>query len=221
MPASTQRSVSKSELIYQKLKASIIGGEYRVGHRLVLDRIAQEYSVSALPVREAIRRLEAEGLITFIPNVGAEVSGFDKADYGEAMQVLSFLEGAATALAAPHLTEDDIARARAINREMDATRRDFDPKRFTALNHEFHRVICSKCTNGRVRDLLEKEWERLHMMGQSSFTFVPGRAATSIAEHDHILQAIVDGRPPEYIEQLARHHKLNTMDAFLAAASTS
>ena len=72
-------AVSKSERAYAAIKQSITEGAYGPGYRLVLGQIAKELDVSVVPVREAIRRLEAEGLVTFTTNVGAQVVAVDAA----------------------------------------------------------------------------------------------------------------------------------------------
>ncbi len=92
---------SKSEQAYAAVKARIVEGTYTPGYRLVLAKIAEDLGVSVVPVREAIRRLEAEGLVKFERNVGATVSGIDPTEYLYTMQTLSIIEGAATALSAP------------------------------------------------------------------------------------------------------------------------
>src|SRR6476659_11501933 len=109
---------SKSEQAYQSVKARIVEGTYTPGYRLVLGSIAKDLGVSVVPVREAIRRLEAEGLVKFERNVGATVSGIDPTEYLYTMQTLSIVEGAATALSAPLIGAADVARARAVNAEM-------------------------------------------------------------------------------------------------------
>ena len=91
---------SKSQQAYGAVKQRIVDGVYPPGHRLVLAAIAQDLGVSVVPVREAIRRLEAEGLVTFQRNVGATVAGIDPTEYLYTMQTLSLVEGAATALSA-------------------------------------------------------------------------------------------------------------------------
>jgi DNA-binding GntR family transcriptional regulator len=83
------------------VKARIVEGTYTPGYRLVLAKIAEDLGFSVVPVREAIRRLEAEGLVKFERNVGATVSGIDPTEYLYTMQTLSIVEGAATALSAP------------------------------------------------------------------------------------------------------------------------
>ena len=114
---SVNRSVrqSKSQQAYQWIKERITANEYTAGYRLVLGAIAKELDMSVVPVREAIRQLEAEGFVTFEHNVGAQVAMVDEAQYRDSMVALSVLEGAATALAARRLTAADLQQARAIN----------------------------------------------------------------------------------------------------------
>jgi DNA-binding GntR family transcriptional regulator len=210
-------TLSKSARAYDFIAERINDGRYSPGYRLVLDPIAQELGTSVVPVREAIRRLEAEGLVTFEHNVGAQVALVHEEEYVTTMQTLSIVEGAATALAAPHLTAADIARARAINAQMIAMLEDFDPVRFTQLNLDFHAVLFERCPNAHIVDLVERGWARLKLLRESTFSFVPGRARGSVEEHEHILQLIEQHADPLEIELTARRHRTTTMDAYLAS----
>ncbi len=210
---------SKSEQAYDAVKARIVDGTYSPGYRLVLARIAHELGVSAVPVREAIRRLEAEGLVKFERNVGATVSGIDPTEYLYTMQTLSIVEGAATALAAPLIDSVAISRARAVNEQMRECLTHFDPERFTALNREFHSVLYEYCPNPHILDLVHRGWNRLASLRASTFRFVPGRAQESVLEHEALLQLIENAASPETIEQSARRHRSATLDAYLAKAA--
>jgi DNA-binding GntR family transcriptional regulator len=106
------------ERIYQTLRKRILNGGYDPGHRLVIDSLARDFGVSGIPVREAIRRLEAEGLIVYRPNVGPQVTQRDARLYEEELEAVAVLEGYATALAAPDLTPGDLERLREINSEL-------------------------------------------------------------------------------------------------------
>jgi DNA-binding GntR family transcriptional regulator len=206
---------SKSQRAYRWIKERIVQKEYTPGYRLVLGTIAGDLDMSVVPVREAIRQLEAEGLVTFERNVGAHVSMVDDSAYRYSMQALGILEGTATALAARRLTEDDVRRARAVNERMIATLDHFDPKSFTELNHEFHSILYSKCANPRMLELVTAEWGRLGHLRDSTFSFVPGRAQESVAEHENILVLIERGAPLGEIEKAARRHRSATLDAYL------
>ncbi|BBE24226.1 GntR family transcriptional regulator [Arthrobacter sp. MN05-02] len=209
-------SGSKSEQAYSAVKARIVEGTYSPGVRLVLAKIAEDLGVSVVPVREAIRRLEAEGLVTFERNVGATVAGIDPTEYLYTMQTLSIVEGAATALSSPLIGPADIARARAVNEEMRACLEHFDPVRFTRLNQDFHSVLFENCPNPHILDLVHRGWYRLASLRSSTFRFVPGRAHESVEEHDALLLLIEGGAEADSIERAARLHRSATLDAYLA-----
>jgi DNA-binding GntR family transcriptional regulator len=211
----TTNGPSKSQQAYHWLKERIARQEFTPGYRLVLGAIAGELGMSVVPVREAIRQLEAEGLVTFERNVGAHVSMVDDSQYRYSMQSLSVLEGAATALAARALTPDDIREARAINERMIETLDDFDPRAFTALNQRFHAILFARCTNPRMLELVETEWAKLGHLRDSTFSFVPGRAQESVAEHENILVLLESGAPLGEIEKAARRHRVATLDAYM------
>jgi DNA-binding GntR family transcriptional regulator len=211
------KAPSKSQRAYSHIAERIQDGRYSPGYRLVLGQIAQELDVSVVPVREAIRRLEAEGLVTFEHNVGAQVALVHEGEYVVTMQTLSIVEGAATALAAPLLTADDIARARAINQQMIEMLDHFDPVRFTQLNLDFHSVLFEHCPNPHIVDLVHRGWARLKLLRESTFSFVPGRARGSVDEHEDLLRLIEQHAEPLEIELAARRHRSSTMDAYLAS----
>lgn len=207
---------SKSERAYRMIRERIDNGRYVPGYRLVIAPIAEELQVSAVPVREAIRRLEAEGLVTFERNIGAQVALIQETEYQHTMQTLALVEGYATALAAPFVTPEQLARARRINETMRRTLEDFDPARFTELNLEFHSVLFEVCPNPHVLDLVHRGWSRMRVLRNSSFSFVPGRASESVAEHEQILNLIEQQAPAAELEHTAREHRLETLRVVLA-----
>ena len=207
---------SKSQQAYEAVKARIVEGTYTPGYRLVLGSIAKDLGFSVVPVREAIRRLEAEGLVKFERNVGATVAGIDPTEYLYTMQTLSIVEGAATALSAPLIGGADVVRARAINAEMRECLERFDPVSFTQLNQDFHSVLFEHCPNPHILDLVHRGWNRLASLRSSTFRFVPDRARDSVDEHEALLQLIETGAEPHEIERVARLHRSATLDAYLA-----
>ena len=209
-------AMSKSRIAYQWIKARIADGTFSPGYRLVLGQLAQELGVSVVPIREAIRLLEAEGLVTFERNVGAQVAMVDESEYQHTMQTLALVEGYAAALAAPLLLPGTLERARALNTELADCLGHFEPARFTALNRDFHAVLFDACPNPQVLDLVRRGWDRLSGLRTSTFSFVPGRARESVAEHHHILGLLGDGAPAAEVERAVRDHRLATLDAFLA-----
>jgi len=209
-------ATSKSQRAYLWLKERIAGEELAPGYRLVLGSIADELDMSVVPVREAIRRLEAEGLVTFERNVGARVSMIDDSQYRHSMETLGILEGAATALAAPHLTDGQVRAARELNHRLVESLDQFEPRRFTSLNQRFHAVLFAACPNPHLLALVESEWVRLGRLRDSTFSFVPGRARESVREHEVLLGLIETGAPLADIERAARSHRSATLAAYLS-----
>ena len=207
---------SKSQRAYRFVRDRIDDGRYVPGYRLVLGAIAGELDISVVPVREAIRRLEAEGVVTFERNVGAQVALVHEAEYLYTMQTLALVEGAATSLSAPFITADHITRARAVNESMRRSLDDFDPHTFTQLNLDFHAVLFEECPNPHILDLVHRGWNRMKVLRDSSFSFVPGRARQSVEEHEAIIGLIESDADALEIELAARNHRTATLDAVLA-----
>lgn len=218
LPEPGTGAVSKADQAYAFVRRSIVEGVYQPGDRLVLERIARDLDVSVVPVREALRRLEAEGYATFERNVGARVSMVETHAYGESMELLAILEGAATALALGHLTKADLQAARRINARMARWVDGLDPVGFTTSNKEFHETLYRRCPNRLLVAEIDREWSRLAVIRRSTFVFVPQRAPVAIDEHKALLDAIAEGNPEREIEHLVRAHTLATAHAFLARA---
>ncbi|MDO5051578.1 MAG: GntR family transcriptional regulator [Pseudoclavibacter sp.] len=210
---------SKAQRAYEHIRDRIASGAYAPGARLVLDQIARELEVSPVPVREAVRRLEAEGLVGYERNIGPHVALADGELYASTMETLGLVEGYATAISAPLLGPQELDRAREVNEQMRTALRDFDPARFTRLNQRFHEVLFTPCPNEHVLELVHRGWRRLASMRESSFGFAPGRAAESVEEHERILRLVASGADAQEIELAAREHRLNTLRAVQAAAS--
>jgi DNA-binding GntR family transcriptional regulator len=214
MAGETRTKTTKQERVYREIRERILGGAYGPGFRVVIDALATEFGVSALPVREAIRRLEAEGLVVFRPNAGAQVAPADPGAYDEEMAVLAVLEGYATALAAPHLHEPEIARLTEINESMVEAMGRLDALGFGRHNQAFHAVIYEKCPNATLVGLLRDVTRRLDAIRRTVFVQIPYRGAASVAEHRELIGLISNGSPAAEIETVAREHKLRTIASF-------
>jgi DNA-binding GntR family transcriptional regulator len=214
--AAKRTTQTKQQLLYAAIRERILSGVYGPGFRVVIDSIADEFGVSALPVREAIRRLEAEGLVMYRPNAGAQVTPADPDLFEESMSVLAVLEGYATAVAAPHLSEPDLAELRRLTDEMAAAMKRMDSLAFGARNHEFHALIYQRCPNESLVSMLREVDRRLDAIRRTVFVHIPYRGADSIAEHWELIDLLESKAPPQRIEMVARAHKLHTVDSFRA-----
>ena len=206
--------LTKQERVYRAIRERILNGAYSPGYRVVIDALADEFKVSALPVREAIRRLEAEGLVIFRPNAGAQVAPADPGLFIERTDVLAVLEGYATALAAPHIGKTEIKHLEAINEQMVEAMETLDSLRFGHLNHEFHAYICERCPNAVLVDMLRDVTRQLDAIRRTVFVQIPYRGAASVGEHRKLIALIAEGASPAKIETAARNHKLTTLESF-------
>lgn len=212
---------SKADIAYSWLWERIVEGVYGPGYRVVIDQLVRETGISSIPWREAIRRLEAEGWIEVVPQVGARITTFGRDAYPQTMQVLARLEGYATALAMPHLTPDTVQAAVQVNQDMATALEDFDPVRFTQLNREFHFILYQHCGDAHLYRLITNEWTRLDVIRRASFVLIPGRARASVAEHEALLNLVANGRDFDAVEAAARQHKLNSLRAAFGPESAA
>lgn len=207
--------MSKQERSYKILRQRIFDGTYGPGYRLTIDALAKELGMSHVPIREAIRRLEAEGLIIYKRNVGPQVSPINREAWADAMETLALLEGYATAGAAARIKSEDTTRLRELNASMEDAVHDLDLVAFSRFNRKFHYQIYSRCPNEYLVQRLDETWARLDAIRTTVLTYVPQRARQAIEEHQEIIEALEQGASFDTIERLAREHKLRTMRAYM------
>jgi DNA-binding GntR family transcriptional regulator len=210
----SEPAITKQERAYRAIRERILSGQYGPGYRVVIDTLAAELGVSAVPVREAIRRLEAEGLIVYRPNAGAQVAPTEPGLYDEELTVLAVLEGYATALAAGSMRREDLRRLRAVNQRMVEAMERIDALSFGRLNQEFHAAIYDRCPNPSLVELLHDVGRRLDAIRRTVFVQIPYRGSASIEEHERLIAMIEGDAPFAEIEAAARQHKLNTVESF-------
>jgi DNA-binding GntR family transcriptional regulator len=212
VPATTlDIGLSKHEAVYRTLRQRILEGHYRPGFKLVLSNIARDLDVSPVPVREAIRRLEAETLVTFERNVGARVTTLDDDAWEDLVEMLALLDGYAVRQAKPHLTPDTIAEAAEIN---DALRRQLtdgiDNEKVMALHRRFHRVIYAYADNAYLIEALDQLWDRIDASRVLVSLYPAKRLVSAVDEHDDFLHQLQQPQvTADAIEQIARRHNLN------------
>jgi DNA-binding GntR family transcriptional regulator len=184
-----ERFKSKSEIVYDFLKLNILNGKLKPDERIAVADIAKILSVSGIPIREALTKLEAEGLITITPHIGASVVKIDKIKLEEIHVIRTELEGLATQLACPCLKEEDFERLEQILTESEAAFAASDYKELTELNEAFHFTIYRSCPNKSlckmITELLNKS-----RFASSSLVISESRAKNSIEEHRSILRAL-------------------------------
>lgn len=195
----------KSQTIYRALRERILSNDIEPGSRLVLRDIAQQYQASDIPVREALRMLERDGLVETIPYRGARVTALTTREVEETYFIRSHLESIATGLAAERISDAELDHLDVIMERMREAVDAQDGPGFSDLNHEFHETIVAACGNEMLRDLTMDIWQR-HSGFQRVFRMVPKRIAISQAEHEGIMDAL-RARDTERASKLALWHK--------------
>jgi DNA-binding GntR family transcriptional regulator len=133
---------------YCHIRRRILSGVIGPGERINLAEIATDLMVSRMPVREALRHLDAEGLVVMRPNRGASVIDLTPAEVEEYFQIRAALEGLAVRLAVPRLTDEDIEELVVAKDRMDEARQ--DPALWLELHRQFHLGLHSKCDRPRL-----------------------------------------------------------------------
>jgi DNA-binding GntR family transcriptional regulator len=195
----------KSQAIYAALRERILANDIAPGTRLVMRDVANEYAASDIPVREALRMLERDGLVETEPYRGARVTTLTAKEVEETYFIRSHLESIATGLAAERITDAELAQLDVLMRRMQAAVDAHDGPLFSEINHEFHRTIVASCGNDMLREMTMDIWQR-HSGFQRVFRMDPDRPAMSQREHEGIMAALRD-HDAERAARLALLHK--------------
>ncbi|MCB1273303.1 MAG: GntR family transcriptional regulator [Leucobacter sp.] len=206
-------SGNKTQRVYDYVMERIVEGSLAAGESLNIGAIAEETGVSLIPTREALRRLESEGLVEFLFHRGVRVAALGFDEYREIMQTQAVLEGLAVGMAAALLTSDDLARARAVNARMDAAVQRGDFHAYNEGSLEFHGILRAPCPNRHLRDVLDRGQSRVAAVRASVIGYRDTVAQRLSDEHVHLLDRIAAGAPAAEIEALMRAHREGTIAA--------
>lgn len=179
---------------YEDLRAAIMKGVHPAGTRLGESRLAEQLGISRTPVREALRRLEADGLIKLTPNRGAEVVRWSAPDFDEIFDVRSVLESHAARRAAERGVAD-VERLRGLCREMEQCLADLDERGYdeiTRLNLEFHRSVHRAGGDRLLPDLLSRVIE-VPIVRRTFHQYSRAELERSFSQHRDLVQAIETG----------------------------
>ncbi|WP_048645598.1 GntR family transcriptional regulator [Nitratireductor soli] len=146
MDQATEKRGEQAERIAAGLRWEIVSGGLAAGAALRQEKIADSYGTSRMPVRDALRLLEAEGLVQMMPNRGAIVAPLDAGEFQEIYEMRGAAEGLALKLSIPELTNRQIERAGAIHEQAEHA----SIKEFGALNKAFHMTLYEPCARPRL-----------------------------------------------------------------------
>ncbi|WNW10004.1 GntR family transcriptional regulator [Pseudomonas sp. DTU_2021_1001937_2_SI_NGA_ILE_001] len=199
--------VTAEEEAYNFLLGAICSGRYRKGDRLVAEEIASEIGTSRMPVREAFRRLDAQGLVTLRPNRGAVVSGLDIEQMSEVFEMRSALEGLAIRVATPKLTERHLTLLERLLDDMDNC--GDDAAQWVMRHRIFHEYLCSLSERPR----LLKQIVALYSLIEAPMRLWLEHGEKPLSgreEHQQIIDALRSG-DPALAERVIHEHIEGTL----------
>ncbi|TXT45907.1 MAG: GntR family transcriptional regulator [Spirochaetes bacterium] len=210
-------TLSMRDQIYEALREAILKNDYPPGAVLQIDRIAEEFGVSATPVREALVRLRGDGLVSLVPNRGAQVVEIRKEDIFNVWEMRKLLEPYAALRSAKVIP---LSEVRALKADIEAMRAaQFDNEKYIASDARLHELLYIFLTNAELKDTIR----RIHQMSIRIRYFPENATAMHeqvvlevIGEHLAILEA-AESRDESALEKLVRRHLENGERRVLSA----
>lgn len=206
------RSMAARDWVFQVIRTAIVRGELPGDMPLRQDEISTALSVSHIPVREAFRQLEAQGLVRIYPNRGAVVTKLSCKELSDVMDTRILLEVGALRLALPHITEEDLARAREL---LELFSKEKDPIKGAELNLKLHFSLYDPCDNQTLLSLINQ----MHANVDRYITPFFGKEEVSaelytVDEHSQIISAC-ESKDTELATAILRTHLQRTKNLLL------
>ncbi|MCS7232547.1 MAG: GntR family transcriptional regulator [Synergistetes bacterium] len=195
--------------VYEILKEAILKGDLKGGSRLVESQLASQLGTSRTPVREAIHRLAAEGLVELLPNQGAFVAEISLKDIEDVFQIRSALEGLAVRLFTSRCGITEIEKLNLKLKEMKLACERKDVIAYADLDASFHKFIWAFSGNDRLLKVLESMMSYIDAYRLKSL-YVPGVMESSLKDHEEII-SLVSQKKAEEVEELMREHIENVL----------
>ncbi|MCZ6624170.1 MAG: GntR family transcriptional regulator [Deltaproteobacteria bacterium] len=203
------RSITK--LLAEKLKEAILAGKLAPGERLSEEKLASSLKVSRVPLREALRHLEAEGYVTFPSNNQVAVTKPTIEDLEDYYSIASVLEGLSARLAVGRAHPEEFSRLRDLHQLLKEAYQEKNVDRYLQANSNFHRFIAGMARNERLHRLINQMRQEIQKSRILALQ-LPQRLDFSMREHDQILDAFLK-RNPELAEATVVKHLNNQMEA--------
>jgi DNA-binding GntR family transcriptional regulator len=212
----TSGHLTKQQFVYSTLRESILRCELAPGTRLVIDELAKQFRVSIIPVREALRLLQSEGLVLSVAHVGATVAPISHASVVEVFTLLEGLEMVAARAAAERATASDLGMLHDLLAEMDRALEAGSPQRWAEINTRFHLAITKLADMPILMDMMQRAvdyWDRVRRFYFRDVLIHRTRLAQ--AEHRAIVEHM-DARNLPALEQTIREHNQGALAAYTA-----
>ena len=177
-----------SERISDEIRRAVVAGELAPGSRVRQEELAARFGASRIPVREALRRLESEGLVTLVPNSGAWIARVDVAECIELYRIRERLEPMALAESVPRLADGDVRRLEELAAAVERTT---EVEAFLRLDRDLHLLSYSRAEMPRLLGMIERFWNSTQHYRRAYFKLVERSGHWVIdAEHRLMMEAI-------------------------------
>lgn len=201
------------EVVFETLREAIINGQLKPGERLMEIQLAEELGVSRTPVREAIRKLELEGLVVMVPRKGAYVADISSRDIVEVFEVRGALESLAAGLAAERITPEELENLERILLRISECVERKDLEALVEADSEFHDALYRASRNRKLSQIIWASREQIQRFRANSLG-QPGRMRDALEEHKKIVEAISQ-RDVALAQRLAVEHIENAEERLM------
>lgn len=195
--------------VFNRIREDILSGKHEQNEELRENTIAQELGVSRTPVRESLRQLELEGLVTIIPNKGAYVNGISEKDIHDIYVIRSYLEGLCARWACEKLTDETLRELDEVVELTEFYIRKGNPEHIVALDNRFHELLYRASDSKWLNHMLSDFHHYVERVRQKSLSDLT-RAEKSSREHRAIVEAMRK-RDGAEAERLAHEHIIQTI----------
>lgn len=211
------------DVVFKSLRQAILTGQLKPGERLMEIPLSERLGVSRTPIREAIRKLELEGLVSMIPRKGAQVAQISIKDLKDVLEVRVSLDSLAVELACERISEEQLLRLRAACDEFVrvASMKNPDVTRITQADVALHDVIVCSTGNNKLQQMISNLSEQMY---RYRFEYIKDSAyhALLIQEHERIYQSIKNRDKKKAVAEITSHidNQLHTIMEQLELAET-
>ena len=192
------------EGIVKLLREAIYSGQLPPGIRLIESELAEKMQVGRTHLREAIRQLQAEGLIKVVPNKGATVVTYSSNDIKEIYRICAALEGMAASLAVENLGQSELDKIKTTEAKMETKELQANRRKWFLTNRELHSVYLRCCYAPRLTKLIKQQINQVDRYWYILVS-IPGMMEQAISQHKEIIQAF-DKRDPDLVRQMVEYH---------------
>lgn len=192
------------DVVFNTLRQAILRGELKPGERLMEIQLANKLGVSRTPIREAIRKLELEGLVLMIPRKGAEVAEITEKSLRDVLEVRRALEELSVQLACEKITKEEIRELERVAKEFQQVVKSNDITEIAEVDVRFHDIIYTATDNQKLIQLLNNLREQMYRY-RVEYLKRDGVFPQLIAEHEAIIRHIENNEKEKATEVMCRH----------------